>query len=135
VNLAAIAPQPQPLDMQGQLVLLSSMLRKPAVYRPLVWFLSSYAVIPLLGSTMFFYQTQQLGLDSSVIGLVKVVGQTGLVAGSMLYNKKLKKVPLRKLFGGLQVLLSLCMLSDIVLVTRLNVQVRLYTGPKSQPKA
>lgn len=81
----------QPLGMRGQLALLSEMLRRPAVYRPLLWFLSSYAVIPLLGSTMFFYQTQYLGLDSSVIGLVKVVGQTGLVAGSVLYNRKLKK--------------------------------------------
>lgn len=124
LNLAKIQPPPQqpPLDIQGQLTQLSEMLQKPAVYRPLLWFLSSYAVIPLLGSTMFFYQTQYLGLDSSVIGLVKVVGQTGLVAGSVLYNKKLKKVPMRKLFGGIQVLLSLCMLSDIVLVNRLNLQ-------------
>lgn len=123
LNLAKIQPPRQPpLGIQGQLTLLSEMLQKPAVYRPLLWFLSSYAVIPLLGSTMFFYQTQYLGLDSSVIGLVKVVGQTGLVAGSILYNKKLKKVPMRKLFGGIQVLLSLCMLSDIVLVNRLNLQ-------------
>lgn len=122
LNLASPSPEAQPrLDIRGQIELLSTMLQKPAVYRPLLWFLSSYAVIPLLGSTMFFYQTQYLGLDSSVIGLVKVVGQTGLVAGTMLYNKKLKKVPLRKLFGGIQILLSLCMLSDIVLVNRLNV--------------
>lgn len=114
--------QSKPLGIQGQLALLSDMLQKPAVLRPLLWFLSSYAVIPNLGSSMFFYQTQHLGLDSSVIGLVKVVGQTGLLAGSMIYNRKLKNVPLRKLFGGIQVLLSLCMLSDMVLVNRVNLQ-------------
>ena len=123
VNLSEIQDkQPKPLGMQGQLALLSDILQKPDVLRPLLWFLSSYAVIPNLGGSMFFYQTQHLGLDSSVIGLVKVVGQTGLLAGSMLYNRKLKKVPLRKLFGGIQVLLSLCMLSDIVLVNRVNLQ-------------
>ena len=123
LNLSEIqGDQNKPLGMQGQLTLLSDLLQKPAVLRPLLWFLSSYAVIPNLGSSMFFYQTQHLGLDSSVIGLVKVVGQTGLLAGSMLYNRKLKQVPLRKLFGGIQVLLSLCMLSDIVLVNRVNLQ-------------
>ncbi|KAG0612698.1 hypothetical protein M758_6G046600 [Ceratodon purpureus] len=124
LNLSEIPENhPKPLGIQGQLALLSDMLQKPAVLRPLLWFLSSYAVIPNLGSSMFFYQTQHLGLDSSVIGLVKVVGQTGLLAGSMIYNRKLKKVPLRKLFGGIQVLMSLCMLSDIVLVNRVNLQI------------
>lgn len=114
--------KPQTLSMQGQLSLLSDVLKKPAVLGPLLWFLSSYAVIPNLGSSMFFYQTQHLGLDSSVIGLVKVVGQAGLLGGSILYNRSLKKVPIRKLFVGIQVLLSLCMVSDIVLVNRVNLQ-------------
>lgn len=121
-------PPPAPLGMRGQFSMLSEVLRKPEVYRPLVWFLSSYAVIPGLGSSMFFYQTQHLGLDSSVVGLVKVVGQAGLFAGSILYNRNLKKVPLRKLFGGIQVLLALCMLSDILLVNRVNLQLGIPDG-------
>lgn len=112
----------RPLGMRQQILMLSELLQKPEVFQPLLWFLSSYAVIPGLGSSMFFYQTQHLGLDSSVVGLAKVVGQMGLLAGSIFYNRNLKKVPLRKLFGGIQILLSLCMLSDILLVNRVNLQ-------------
>ncbi len=109
-------------SMQQQVSTLGDLLRNPEIGRPLIWFLSSYAIIPSLGSSIFFYQTQHLGLSSSVIGLARVVGQMGLLAGSIIYNKSLKKVPLRKMFGSVQILLAICMLSDIILVNRVNLQ-------------
>ncbi|CAK9221190.1 unnamed protein product [Sphagnum troendelagicum] len=109
-------------SMHQQVMLLKGLLQKPEILRPLLWFLSSSAIIPGLGSSMFFYQTQHLRLDPSVIGLAKVVGQLGLLAGSIYYNRFLKKVPLRKLFGSVQILWGLCMLSDILLVNQINVE-------------
>ncbi|GLJ24980.1 hypothetical protein SUGI_0478260 [Cryptomeria japonica] len=72
--------------------------------------------------TMFFYQTQYLKIDPSIFGLAKVVGQMGLMLGSIFYNRLLKKVPFRKLVCSVQILLSVCMLSDIILVKQLNIQ-------------
>lgn len=108
-------------SLREQISTLKELLQKPEMFKPLLWFLSSYAVIPGLGSSLFFYQTQHLGLGASVVGLAKVVGQVGLLLGSMLYNKSLKGVPIRKLFGTVQILLSVCMLSDILLVKRINL--------------
>ncbi|CAM6050270.1 unnamed protein product [Sphagnum compactum] len=108
-------------DLPQQILTLGNLLQNPEIIRPLLWFLSSYAIIPSLGSSLFFYQTQHLGLDASVVGLARVVGQMGLMAGSIIYNKALKDVPLRKMFASAQILLALCMLSDILLVNRVNL--------------
>lgn len=107
--------------MRDQISKLKQSLQKPEIFKPLLWFLSSYAVIPGLGSALFYYQTQYLRLGASVLGLARVVGQVGLLFGSMLYNKSLKDVPLRRMFATVQILLSLCMLTDIVLVKRINL--------------
>ncbi|AQK85592.1 Major facilitator superfamily protein [Zea mays] len=78
--------------------------------------ISSYAVIPFLLGTMFFYQTEVLRLDSSVIGLSKVFGQVALLAWSMSYNKYFKTMSARKLLSVLQFVTALVMLSDVLFV-------------------
>lgn len=108
--------------MWDQMAKLKEALQKPALHRPLLWFLSSFALIPGLGSSMFFFQTEYLGLNASVLGLARLVGQVGLIFGSMLYNKALKGVPVRRLFVYVQILLSLCMLTDVVFVKRINLE-------------
>lgn len=108
--------------MWEQLTKLKAALQKPALHRPLLWFLSSFGFIPGLGSSMFFFHTEHLGLNASVLGLARLVGQVGLIFGSMLYNKALKGVPVRRLFTIVQILLSLCMLTDIVIVKRINLE-------------
>jgi len=101
---------------------LRESLQKPALYRPLLWFLSSYFVIPGIGGAIFFFQTEHLGLHVSVLGLARLVGQVGLLLGSMLFNKALKGMPLRQMFASVQILLSLCMLTDLVIVKRINLE-------------
>ncbi|ONK73735.1 uncharacterized protein A4U43_C04F34720 [Asparagus officinalis] len=66
--------------------------------------------------TMFFYQTEHLNLDSSVIGLSKVFGQAGLLAWSIAYNNKFKKTSVRKLLFILQVTIAVFMMSDVFFV-------------------
>lgn len=107
--------------MRDQITKLKECLQKPEIFKPLLWFLSSYAVIPGLGSSLFYYQTQYLRLGASVLGLARVVGQVGLLFSSFLYNKSLKDVPIRRMFATVQILLSLCMLTDVVLVQRINL--------------
>ncbi|KAM0856970.1 hypothetical protein ACQ4PT_048771 [Festuca glaucescens] len=79
-------------------------------------FALSYAVIPFLLGTMFFYQTEVLRLDSSVIGLSKVFGQVALLAWSMAYNKCFKAMPARKVLSALQFITAVIMLSDVLFV-------------------
>jgi folate/biopterin transporter len=108
--------------MWDQIARVRDSLRQPALWRPLLWFLSSYLVIPGIGGAIFFFQTEHLGLHVSVLGLARLVGQVGLLLGSMLFNKALKGLPLRRMFASVQILLSLCMLTDIIIVKRINVE-------------
>lgn len=105
-----------------QVKTLRFSLQKPELYKPMLWFLSSYAVIPGIGGAIFFFQTEHLGLEASSLGVARLVGQSGLLLGSMLYNKALKGVPLRSILATVQILLSLCMLTDIVIVKRINLE-------------
>ncbi|KAJ4959424.1 hypothetical protein NE237_026535 [Protea cynaroides] len=98
---------------------LSLALRKPEIAYSLAWFASSYAVVPVLTGTMFFYQTQHLGLDSSVLGLSKVFGQAAMLLWSVIYNKHLKLVPPRKLISAVQATMVLFMLSDVLFVKQI----------------
>lgn len=102
---------------------LFALVSRPEVFLPLVWFASSYAVIPAMGGSLFFFQTQYLKINPASLGLAKVVGQVGLFVASLLYNRYLKKAPPRKILMWTQILLSFCMLSDLLLVLRLNIRV------------
>ncbi|MCO5561476.1 hypothetical protein L7F22_015097 [Adiantum nelumboides] len=104
----------------GKLVDLVSM---PEIALPLAWFASSYAVIPAMGGSLFFFQTQHLKIHPTFLGLAKVIGQMGLLAGSLLYNRFWKNSSPRKVLMAVQMLLSGCMLTDILLVSRMSMKV------------
>lgn len=107
--------------MRQQFTDLILLVKQPEILYPLSWFMASYAMIPTLAGTMFFFQTQHLNIDPSVVGMSKVMGQVGLMGGSMVYSRYLKGVPLRKLLASIQILLCMCMMFDMLLVKRMNV--------------
>ncbi|NP_001132791.1 transporter, folate-biopterin transporter isoform X1 [Zea mays] len=109
-NLSALT------SIRKQVKELSCALSMPEMFWSIIWFTASYAVIPFLLGTMFFYQTEVLRLDSSVIGLSKVFGQVALLAWSMSYNKYFKTMSARKLLSVLQFVTALVMLSDVLFV-------------------
>ncbi|KAL5202112.1 hypothetical protein ABZP36_013064 [Zizania latifolia] len=109
-NISAVS------SIRKQIKELSYALCMPEIFWSVIWFSVSYAAIPFLLGTMFFYQTEVLRLDSSVIGLSKVFGQLALLAWSVAYNKYFKTTPARKVLSSLQFLTALVMLSDVLFV-------------------
>ncbi|CAM6093315.1 unnamed protein product [Calypogeia fissa] len=109
-------------QLKDQIGLLGNLLKNKEISHTLLWFCASYAMVPVLGSSIFFYQTQVLRIDPTFIGFSRMVGQLGLMVGSQLYGGVLKGLPLRKLLGGVQLLLACCMMSDLLLVKRVNLQ-------------
>ncbi|KAJ3689477.1 hypothetical protein LUZ61_018641 [Rhynchospora tenuis] len=99
-----------------QLSELTIALKRPDIFRLLLWFSVSYAVTPLLLGTMFFYQTQYLNLDSSIIGFSKVIGQATLLIWSIVYEKYFKRASPRKVLWTLQLVMAMLMLSDALFV-------------------
>lgn len=113
LNLPKSAPD---AGIRKQFSDLSVALRKPEIAYSLTWFAASYAMIPALTGTMFFYQTQHLKIESSVLGLSKVFGQTAMLMWSIIYNRYLKSVPPRKLISAIQALMAVFMISDVLFV-------------------
>ncbi|PKI56010.1 hypothetical protein CRG98_023597 [Punica granatum] len=102
--------------IKKQLYDLSLALKRPEIAYSITWFAASYAVIPSLTGTMFFYQTQHLKIDSSVLGLSKVFGQAAMLLWSVVYNRRLKAIPPRKLISAIQILMAALMVSDVMFV-------------------
>ncbi|KAL5698832.1 hypothetical protein ACHQM5_029815 [Ranunculus cassubicifolius] len=98
-------------------------LKKPEIAYSLAWLASSYAVVPFLPGTMFFYQTQFLKLDSSILGISKVFGQAALLLWSVVYNKRLKSISPRKLVCAIQIAVFLFMVSDALFVKRMYLNI------------
>ncbi|GMY06928.1 probable folate-biopterin transporter 7 isoform X1 [Fagus crenata] len=102
--------------IRKQLSELAVVLRKPEIAYSITWFAASYAIIPALTGTMFFYQTQHLKIESSVLGISKVFGQAAMLLWSIVYNQQLKSVPPRKLISAIQALMAVFMISDVLFV-------------------
>ncbi|XP_058762155.1 probable folate-biopterin transporter 7 [Vicia villosa] len=109
-------PKNPSVGIKKQLSELSSALRKPEIAYSISWFALSYAVIPLLNGTMFFYQTQYLKIDSSVLGISKVFGQATTLLWGVIYNRYLKSVSPRKLISAIQATMAILMISDFLFV-------------------
>lgn len=99
-----------------QLSDLSSALKRPEIANSIIWLAASYAVIPALTGTMFFYQAQYVKINTSVLGISKVFGQAAMLLWGIVYNRHLKSVPPRKLISAIQAMMALFMVSDILFV-------------------
>ncbi|CAM8973528.1 unnamed protein product [Rhodiola kirilowii] len=104
------------VGIRKQLVELGATLRKPKIAYSIAWFAASYAVIPALTGTMFFYQTQHLHFNSTVLGISKVFGQVASLVWSIVYKRYLKSAPPRHLISAIQATMAVFMLSDVLFV-------------------
>ncbi|KAK4270767.1 hypothetical protein QN277_019539 [Acacia crassicarpa] len=109
-------PKSPSVGIKKQLSELSVALRKPKIAFSISWFAASYAIIPALTGTMFFYQTEYLKIHSSVLGISKVFGQVAMLLWGIIYNKHLKSIPPRKIISAIQVTMAIFMFSDFLFV-------------------
>ncbi|KAK7303616.1 hypothetical protein RJT34_14526 [Clitoria ternatea] len=109
-------PKSPSIGIRKQLSELLVALRKPEISYSISWFTASYAIIPALTGTMFFYQTECLKIDSTVLGISKVFGQATMLIWGIIYNQHLKSVPPRKLISAIQALMAFLMISDFLFV-------------------
>ncbi|KAJ6693678.1 hypothetical protein OIU85_004454 [Salix viminalis] len=107
---------PSRVGIRKQLSELSVALQKPEIAYSIAWLAASNAIIPALTGTMFFYQTEHLHIDSSVLGISKVFGQAAMLLWSIIYKLYLKSVPSKKLIAAIQGVMAVFMLSDLLFV-------------------
>ncbi|KAL3639951.1 hypothetical protein CASFOL_014919 [Castilleja foliolosa] len=95
--------------------------RQPIILRPMTWFFLAHITVPNISTVMFYYQTETLKLEASFLGTTRVVGWLGLMLGTVIYNRYLKKMKLRRILLCAQIGLSLLCLLDGVLVSRIHL--------------
>ncbi|XP_019420127.1 PREDICTED: probable folate-biopterin transporter 7 isoform X2 [Lupinus angustifolius] len=114
-------PKSPSVGIKKQLSELLLALRKPEIAYSISWFAASYAIIPALTGTMFFYQTEHLQINSSVLGISKVFGQATMLLWGIIYNQYLKFYVV--IFSGfLEVLFFFKILPFSVLIAQLCPQ-------------
>lgn len=100
---------------------LFKAFKQPIILRPMAWFFLALVTSPNISTIMFYYQTEYLKLDASFLGTTRVVGWLGLMLGTLVYNRYLKKMKLRRTLLLAQVGISILGLLDMVLVSRLHL--------------
>ncbi|XVF30580.1 hypothetical protein REPUB_Repub16aG0070600 [Reevesia pubescens] len=107
---------PANVGIRKQLSELLVALQKPEIAYSIGWFAASFAIIPALTGTMFFYQTQYLKIDASVLGISKVFGQAVMLLWGVICNLSLKSVRPRKLIEAIHIIMAVFMISDVLFV-------------------
>ncbi|KAL2234133.1 probable folate-biopterin transporter 7 [Sesamum indicum] len=116
---------PSHVGFKKQFLELLNAMKKPEILYSITWFAFSYAVIPALTGTMFYYQTQHLKIESSVLGISKVFGQAAMLLWGVVYNRHLKSISSRKLITAVQVSMAIFMISDFLFVKGVYQQIGL----------
>ncbi|GMH08274.1 hypothetical protein Nepgr_010114 [Nepenthes gracilis] len=93
------------------------------ISRPLAWAVASISIVPILSGSIFCYQTQFLGLDPSIIGMCRVIGQMVLLSLTVLYDRFWKRTSIRKLITIVQFFYAASLLLDLFLVKQVNIKV------------
>ncbi|KAK8955589.1 hypothetical protein KSP40_PGU000936 [Platanthera guangdongensis] len=93
-------------NLSKQFTDLITVISERSIFYPLLWITASNSVVPLLSGTIFFFQTRHLNLDPLVIGLSKVIGQVMVLCTTLLYNVRLKGIPMRTLISMVQLFTS-----------------------------
>ncbi|KAL0425683.1 UNVERIFIED_CONTAM: putative folate-biopterin transporter 7 [Sesamum radiatum] len=116
---------PSHIGFKKQFLELLNAMKKPEILYSITWFAISYAVIPALTGTMFYYQTEHLKIESSVLGISKVFGQAAMLLWGVVYNRHLKSISSRKLITAVQVSMAIFMISDFLFVKGVYQQIGL----------
>ncbi|ONK70881.1 uncharacterized protein A4U43_C04F2490 [Asparagus officinalis] len=108
-------------NLSKQFSELVTAINEERIFYPLLWIVASTALVPLLSGSSFCFQTQCLNLDPSIIGLSKVMGQLMVLSATVIYNRYLKRIPMRSLIFGVQTVYALSFLLDLCLAKQFNL--------------
>ncbi|KAF6141061.1 hypothetical protein GIB67_006506 [Kingdonia uniflora] len=101
---------------------LMKAIKEEMIYLPLLWIVASISMVPVLPGAIFCYQTQFLKLDSSIIGMSKVIGQLMLLLATIMYDRYWKRIPMRRLMSTVQIVYATSLLLDLILVKQINLK-------------
>ncbi|MFK8182935.1 MAG: folate/biopterin family MFS transporter [Phormidesmis sp.] len=99
-------------------------LLKQAVSQKTIWipalFLFLWQATPTADSAFFFFSTNELGFQPEFLGRVRLVTSLASLVGIWIFQRFLKEVSFRKIFGWSIVISSVLGMTTLLLVTHVN---------------
>jgi len=119
-----IAEDPVTEDSNLKVVLNQVKLLKGAVSQRAIWipalFLFLWQATPTADSAFFFFSTNELGFQPEFLGRVRLITSLASLIGIWIFQRFLKEVSFRKIFGWSIVISSLLGMTSLLLVTHAN---------------
>jgi folate/biopterin transporter len=105
--------------VKSQLGQLKAAVSQKSIWLPTA-FLFLWQAMPSGESALFYFNTNELGFEPEFLGRVRLVTSFAAIAGIWVFQKFLKNVPFRVIFGWSTVISSVLGLSMLILVTHVN---------------
>lgn len=106
-------------QIRQQVRQLRQALTQPAIWLPTA-FLFIWQATPTADAAFFFFSTNDLGFEPEFLGRVRLVTSIAALIGVWIFQRFLKTVPFRVIFGWSTVLSAVLGMSMLVLVTHAN---------------
>jgi folate/biopterin transporter len=104
-----------------QLSQLKQAVTQKAIWMPTA-FLFLWQATPTAESAFFFFTTNELGFEPEFLGRVRLVTSLASLTGIWVFQRYLKTVPFRTIFGWSTVISAILGMSMLLLVTHANRQ-------------
>jgi len=102
-----------------QVKLLKGAVSQKAIWMPAL-FLFLWQATPTADSAFFFFSTNELGFEPEFLGRVRLVTSFASLVGIWIFQRFLKEVSFRKIFGWSTVLSAALGMTTLLLVTHAN---------------
>ncbi len=102
-----------------QVTLLKGAISQKAIWMPAL-FLFLWQATPTADSAFFFFSTNELGFEPEFLGRVRLVTSFASLVGIWIFQRFLKEVSFRRIFGWSTVLSAALGMTTLLLVTHAN---------------
>ncbi|MGB3295172.1 MAG: folate/biopterin family MFS transporter [Phormidesmis sp.] len=126
VSAAAWLISEDPVSEQSNLQVVAEQVRllKGAISQKAIWmpalFLFLWQATPTADSAFFFFSTNELGFEPEFLGRVRLVTNLASLIGIWVFQRFLKEVSFRKIFGWSTVISAVLGMTTLLLVTHAN---------------
>ena len=114
-----IAEPPTWSAIGGQVQQLRKAVSQKAIWMPTV-FIFAWQATPTADSAFFFFTTNELGFQPEFLGRIRLVTSIAALTGIWIFQRFLRAVPFRVIFGWSTVLSAVLGMSMLLLVTHTN---------------
>jgi folate/biopterin transporter len=114
-----ITESPDWRAVRHQLGQLKGAIAQPSIWMPTA-FLFLWQAMPTSEAAFFYFSTNELHFEPEFLGRVRLVTSVAAIVGIWIFQRFLKAVPFRTIFGWSTVISAVLGLSMLILVTHAN---------------